>query len=836
MSFVLYPLHPVYSKVAFVEVILPVPVGATFTYRVPEEMDGQVSVGSRVIVPFGKKKFYTGIVSAFVPQAPAPFTVKDVTYVLDSFAIVRHPQLRFWEWLAEYYLCTVGEVYKAAVPSGLKIESETQFERNPDFEASDLAALSEKEQIVYHLLSEKGKLAAKDIEKETGFSNIPALTQKMFAKGVIVVSESLVNRYRAKKETYVRISMERGDTDALADAFAKVKGAPKQEAMLLTLLQISDFTQSAKPLVEVRLNDLVEKSKLTTAIVKSLIDKGIVEKYTKETSRFKYVGVRVGEPPQLSQPQTKALNEICSHFSEKGIVLLRGVTSSGKTEIYIHLIHRVLRQGLPVLYLVPEIALTTQLTTRLQKVFGDRLLVYHSKFTDNERVEIWQRLLHSVEPLVVLGARSAVFLPFSKLGLVVVDEEHDQSYKQFDPAPRYNARDAAIMLAYMHGAKTLLGSATPAIDTYYKATTGKYGLVELTERFQGISLPFIQVTDMASEHKKKAVKGSLALNTISAVRNDVQAGKQAIIFHNRRGYAPMAHCTQCQYIPQCQYCDVTLTYHKYTNSLVCHYCGAVYPLPQVCPVCKEPAIEVVGYGTERIEDEVAEIFSDAKVLRMDLDTTRNKNSYERLITDFSRHKADILVGTQMVTKGLDFGDVSMVAVVNADSMIRYPDFRSAERAFNMLEQVAGRAGRRGEPGKVVIQTREPQHPVILFVREHDYCGFYAHELEERRAFAYPPFTKLIYIYLKHKDERELDNIASVYADRLRSLFGTRVSGPAKPTVAKVQLMYIRQIMLKIELNASMKKVKDILRGLQAELHASMPSMRGLVLYYDVDPS
>ncbi|MDE6691914.1 MAG: primosomal protein N', partial [Muribaculaceae bacterium] len=456
-------------------------------------------------------------------------------------------------------------------------------------------------------------------------------------------------------------------------------------------------------------------------------------------------------------------------------------------------------------------------------------------FTDNERVEIWKRLLNSNEPLVILGTRTAMFLPFAKLGLVVVDEEHDQSYKQFERAPRYNARDAAIMLAHMHGAFTLLGSATPSIETYYKASIGKYGLVELSKRYKDATLPEIIVTDMSLESKKKAVEGSFALSTIADIRKQVEDGRQVIVFHNRRGFAPMAHCTQCQYIPKCKYCDVTLTYHKNTNALVCHYCGSTYPLPDTCPVCKEPSIEVVGYGTERIADQVESLFPDAKCLRMDLDTTRNKNSYDKMISDFSAHKADILVGTQMVSKGLDFGDVSLAAVVNADAMIHFPDFRSAERSFNILQQVAGRAGRRDNDGKVIIQTRTPSHPVITFVKAQDYKSFYLSEIEERRMFAYPPFARLIYIYLKHKDETELDNISFIYADRLRGLFGTRVTGPTKPSVAKVQLYHIRQIMLKVELNASMAKVKEILKNLHSSLHSSIPSMRQLVIYYDVDP-
>lgn len=820
---------------SYVNVVLPLPLGSAFTYSLPEAMAQQVSVGSRVIVPFGKRKFYTGIITSFAPIAPKEYQVKEVLHVLDKLPIVRHPQLKFWDWLAEYYLCSAGEVYKAAVPSGLKIESETQLEVNPDFDMEDITCLSEREAMVLQLLSSKGKLSAKEIEKETGFKSVAVLMQRMVEKGAAIISEALVEKFRAKKEKCVRLAFKRGDEGAMQEAFMAVKGAPKQEQLLLTLLQLTHFNNRQMPVVEVSQSDLLDRSGATTTILKTLVDKGIAERYTREISRFGMQQIECVTLPELSQAQKGALDAVHQTFRDKGIVLMHGITGSGKTEVYAHAIDHVLRQGLQALYLVPEIALTTQLTSRLRAFFGNRLVVYHSKFSDNERVEIWNRLLHTNEPLVIVGARSAVFLPFAKLGLVVVDEEHDQSYKQFDPAPRYNARDAAIMLAHMHGAKTLLGSATPSIETYYKAVSGKYGLVTLSERYQGTEMPTIEIVDLGKERKMRAMRGAFSRRMIEAVGNAMAEGKQAIIFHNRRGYAPHAHCTQCQYIPKCQYCDVSLTYHKASNSLVCHYCGVHYPYPETCPACKSKAIEVVGYGTEKIEDEVEEIFQNRRVLRMDLDSTRNKNSYSDIIDQFSSHKADLLVGTQMVTKGLDFGNVSVVGVLNADALIHYPDFRSSERAFNMLEQVSGRAGRREEKGLVVIQTSEPDHPIIKYVEAHDYQGYYEHELEERQAFSYPPFARMIYINLKHRDERELDHLATIYATKLRELFGTRVFGPTKPPVARIQSLYIRQIMLKFELTASMTKIKEIIRGLQGQLHAAIPEMRSLLLNYDVDP-
>lgn len=815
----------------YITVILPLPVAGTFTYRVPPEDAGRVTVGSRVIVPFGKRKFYTGIVTSFDENPPQTYTIKDIISVPDSEPVLRHPQLRLWEWISEYYLCSVGEVYKSAVPPGLKIESETKFELNPDFDASGLDSLPAKEVEVMKLLDDKGALSAKDIEKETGFSSTPTMLQTMIKRGSVIVSESLVDRYRPQREHLVKLTFGRGDAEAVSRAFVKVKGAPKQEKMLLTLLHLSQMATNDG----VTVASLLETSQGTSATLKALTDKGVAEKFTRDVSRFHYSGAPAAGVAALTSSQQVALSEIHSSFAEHNTTLLHGITSSGKTEVYTHLAQHVLQQGRQVLYLVPEIALTTQLTTRLQNVFGDKVIVYHSKFTDNERVDIWRRLLHSNEPYIVLGARSALFLPFAKLGLVIVDEEHDPSFKQFDPAPRYNARDTAIMLAYMHGAKTLLGSATPAIDTYYKALGGKYGLVKLTGRYGGAHVPEIEIVNMARERQRKMVKGSFAISTIDEIKSAVEQGKQAIVFHNRRGFAPMARCTQCQYIPKCTRCDVSLTYHKRANTLMCHYCGASYPMPAVCPACKEPTVEIVGYGTERVEDEVEEIFSGARSLRMDLDTTRSKNSYARIIDTFSSHKADILVGTQMVTKGLDFGDVTVVAVINADAVINYPDFRSAERAYNMLEQVSGRAGRRDNAGKVVIQTRNPEHPVIGFLRSHDYDAFYAHEIEERRAFSYPPFSRVINIVLRHRDERELDEIASTYAARLRQLFGSRVNGPTVPFVSRIRNLYIRQLMLKVELNASMSKVKEILRDVHAALHASMSSMRGLIIHYDVDP-
>ena len=817
----------------YAEVILPLPLNATFTYRIPEAMTDSVKVGYRVIVQFGAKKYYTGIVSSISHIAPEGFEVKDIVSIIDTHPIVKHPQLKLWQWISDYYLCALGDVYKAAVPAGLKIESETIVELNSDFELSNEHQLNEREIIVYQLLDHEGKLSPSEIEKKTGFKNCIDILNRMLTMGAIIISEKLIERYRSKKETYVKI-VAKQESEDIHRLFEAVKGAKKQETMLLALIEMSGFSRKDSELIEVSRAQLLERTGLTTAIVSALAKKGIIEIYQKEINRFKFNGVVTNKLPILSEAQSIALDEIHKSFTDHDITLLHGVTSSGKTEIYIHLISYILQRGDQALFLVPEIALTTQLTRRLQKVFGDRVLIYHSRFSDNERVDIWKKLLNGSEPCVIIGARSSLFLPFSRLGIVIVDEEHESSYKQYDPAPRYNARDIATVLASMHGAKTLLGSATPSIETYHKAKIGKYGFVELLQRYENVTLPKIEVVDMTTSRKRYLTKGSFATNTIAASKEALEKGNQVIIFHNRRGFAPLARCKQCAWTPKCEHCDVSLTYHRFQHQLVCHYCGASYPLPNVCPSCKEPAVEILGYGTERVEDEVANLFPDHRILRMDLDTTRNKDGYENIIDDFSNHKADILVGTQMVTKGLDFGDVSMVAILNADSIINFPDFRSTERAFNMLEQVSGRAGRRTEQGAVIVQTSNPTHPVINFLKNHDYVGFFNHEIEERKLFNYPPFTRVIYIYLKHRDNNNLSEISTIYASRLRELFGNRVFGPEEPMISRIQSLYIRKIMLKIEINASMKKVKQILRDTYEQMH-QLPRMKGMIVYYDVDP-
>lgn len=818
----------------YAEVILPLPLYSTFTYDVPEELEELIQIGSRVLVQFGKKKYYTAIVEFIHSNTPA-YEVKPLMALLDASPIVRYPQIKLWRWIADYYLCSVGEVYKAAVPSGLKPESETYISFNKDWELPDRIALSDHEEMIIHLMEEKKRLRISDIEKELKIKGSARIINRLLELGILEIAEKVVERYKAKKKAFVELTIPQSDQDALHAFFDNVSRSRLQEKTLISFLDLSGWLKKNIAPAEVERDELLAKAGSSPGVLKAMVDKGIFRVVRKSINRFN-IGVDNHSPilSPLSEPQKKALDAIRKSFSENAVTLLHGVTGSGKTEIYSHLMAASLADGNQVLYLVPEISLTTQLTDRLRKVFGDRLLVYHSKFSDNERVDIWKRLLTSNEPLIILGVRSSVFLPFAKLGLVIVDEEHESSYKQYDPAPRYNARDAATVLASMHGAKTLLGSATPSIETYYKALNGKYGLVSLDVRFQGATLPDVEIVDMKDQRKRKQNKGMLSAPLRLALRDTLDSGRQAIVFQNRRGFAPVVVCSQCGWTPKCVNCDVSMVYHKNTGQLRCHYCGFSKELPKLCPACGQNSIEIYGYGTERIAEELHQEYEGYRVARMDLDTTRNKDAYQEIIEEFAQHQTDILVGTQMVSKGLDFGKVNTVGVVNADTLLNFPDFRSNERAFNMLEQVAGRAGRRDEKGTVYIQTTQTSSPVLRYLSSHDYLSFYKHEIEERENFAYPPFTKIINIYIKNKDAAACDIAAVIFSNELRKVFGARVLGPEKPFVSRVALWYLQSIMLKVEAGASMKKVKNILREIFAKV-ANEKNMKSSVIYYDVDP-
>mgnify|MGYP000833984101 FL=1 len=764
---------------------------------------------------------------------PQGYEVKEILSILDDRPVLRRPQLRFWEWIADYYLCSVGDVYKAALPSGLKLESETVVTLNAEFEEPDDDRLKEREWMLLAALGKRSRMTVQELEKESGMHNILPVLRRLLEREAVFVSEQIKAHYRPKTETYIRLAFAPGDEAALRSAFERVKQAKKQEVMLLSFLDLSLFMQKGK-LREVSRKALLDRSGVSSAVLGAMVEKGIFEVYKKEISRFDTATFTEGEIAPLSELQQMACNQIVESFREHDVTLLHGVTSSGKTEIYAHLIQRVLAEGRQVLYLVPEIALTTQLTNRLRKMFGDKLVIYHSKFSDNERVEIWTTLLDSREPRLVLGVRSSIFLPFADLGLVIVDEEHETSYKQYDPAPRYHARNAAIVLASMHGAKTLLGTATPAIETYFNARQGKYGLVELKKRFNDVELPEIIPVDVKEMRKKNRMQGNFTPELLNRMQHALQAGEQVILFQNRRGFAPMVECKQCAWVPKCEHCDVSLTYHKRYNQLTCHYCGYTYEIPKVCPACGQPTIGVMGFGTERIEEDVARLFPEVPVSRMDLDTTRSRNAYEQIIDDFSKGKNKILIGTQMITKGLDFDRVSVVGILSADQMMNFPDFRAHERAFQMMEQVSGRAGRKNKKGVVVLQTSDPSSPLIQQVIAHDYEGMYNRQLAERKAFSYPPYTRLIYIYLKHRDETLLQELAVRYTTALREVFGSRVLGPDNPPVARIQSLYIRKVALKMELAASMSRVKEILRQVYENMLVD-DRFKSLLLYYDVDP-
>lgn len=817
----------------FVDVILPLPLQASFTYALPPEMDGQVQIGCRVVVSFGRKKFYTGIVRNVHYLKPQEYEVKEVSAVLDEHPILVPLQFRFWEWLADYYLCTQGDVYKAALPSGLKLESETVVEYNPDFEATE--PLSEREQKVLDLLAVEPEQTVTRLEKESGLKNILAVVKSLLEKDALFVKEELKRTYKPKTETRVRLTEAARNERRLHFFFDELqRRAPKQLDLLMKYIELSGCL-GGREVKEVSKAELLKRSGATPAVFSGLVDKGVFEVYQQEVGRLETVSQAVMSLNELNIHQQRAFDEIRVSFREKNVCLLHGVTSSGKTEIYIHLIDEAIRQGKQVLYLLPEIALTTQITERLKRVFGSRLGIYHSKFPDAERVEVWQKQL-SHEPYdIILGVRSSLFLPFQRLGLVIVDEEHENTYKQQDPAPRYHARNAAIVLASMCGAKTLLGTATPSVESWYNATEGgKYALVELKERYKEIQLPEIIPVDIKELQRKKRMNGPFSPLLLQYVREALEQKEQVILFQNRRGFAPMIECHTCGWVPKCKNCDVSLTYHKGLNQLTCHYCGYTQPVPRQCPACEGVDLRNRGFGTEKIEDDVKAIFPEVRVARMDLDTTRTRTAYERIIHDFQQGRTDILIGTQMVSKGLDFDHVSVVGILNADTMMNYPDFRAYERAFQLMAQVAGRAGRKNKRGRVVLQTKSIDHPIIPQVMHNDFEGMVAGQLVERQLFRYPPYYRLVYVYLKHRNEQLLDVMAQTMAAKLRAVFGARVLGPDKPPVARIQTLFIRKIVLKIETNAPMARARQLLVQVQQEMVAE-DRFKSLIVYYDVDP-
>ena len=817
----------------FADVILPLPLHSCFTYSLPDEWADEVQIGCRVVVPFGRKKYYTAIVRNVHYCAPTEYEVKEVSALLDARPILLPRQFKFWEWLSDYYLCTQGDVYKAALPSGLKLESETIVEYNPDFESD--VCLPEKEQKILDMLSADPEQCVTKLEKETGIKNILSVIKSLLDKEAIFVKEELRRTYKPKTETRVRLTAAARNEHRLHIFFDELqRRAPKQLDLLMKYLELSGYL-SGRDIKEVSKAELLQRTYATPAVFNGLVDRGVFEVYQQEIGRIDKALLKEVIPVNpLNEHQQRAYHSILENFQSKNVCLLHGVTASGKTEVYIHLIEETIRQGKQVLYLLPEIALTAQITERLQRVFGSRLGIYHSKFPDAERVEIWQKQLSEADYDIILGVRSSVFLPFRNLGLVIVDEEHENTYKQQDPAPRYHARNAAIVLASMYGAKTLLGTATPSVETWHNATSGKYGLVELKERYKEIQLPEIIPVDIKELHRKKKMNGPFSPLLLQYIREALEQKEQVILFQNRRGFAPMIECNTCGWVPKCKNCDVSLTYHKGLNQLTCHYCGYTYQLPRICPACEGTDLRNRGFGTEKIEDDIKALFPDARVARMDLDTTRTRTAYERIISDFQQGKTDILIGTQMVSKGLDFDHVSIVGILNADTMLNYPDFRAYERAFQLMAQVAGRAGRKNKRGRVVLQTKSIDHPIIPQVIANDYEAMVGGQLAVRQMFHCPPYYRLVYVYLKNRNETLLDLMAQTMAAKLRTVFGNRVLGPDKPPVARVQTLFIRKIVLKIETNAPMARARELLVQVQKEMVAE-DRFKSLIVYYDVDP-
>ena len=816
----------------FIDVILPLSVPNLYTYRIPYELNGFVCLGQRVVIPFGRSKLYTAIVKK-IHNTPPQYTTKYIEFILDEQPIVTAIQLKLWDWISEHYMCHIGEVMLAALPSSLKLASETKVLINDRFEG-DLSTLSDQEYLIKDALELRSVLSLAEIGEILDIKTVYPIVKRLIDKGVVVAEEELKESYRPKKEKYVELAAEYQNEEKIEALFDELKRAVKQQELLMLYLQMSNYFANK---VEVKKTELLNKASSSPAVLKGLYEKGVLTEYALEIGRFKeYEGAR-NDTKELSDIQKLALSSVEKSFEEKNICLLHGVTGSGKTEVYVELINKHIAKGEQVLYLLPEIALTTQMINRLRKYFGDKIGIYHSKFSPNERVEVWNAVLknklHKYD--VLLGARSAVFLPFDNLGLIIVDEEHETSFKQHDPAPRYNARDTAYVLAKMHGAKVLLGSATPSIETMYSAKEGKIGLVEMKKRFGNVQLPEILCADIGEHKKKKIMHGIFSEFLITEMKDVLERKEQIILFQNRRGYAPRWTCEVCGWVPMCTRCDVSLTYHKYTHKLNCHYCGYTISPPNKCDACGSSEIKMLGFGTEKIEEEISiHLSSDVKIQRMDLDTTRSKFAYQNIINDFENREIDILVGTQMVTKGLDFDNVSLVGVLNADDMLYYPDFRAFERAYQLMTQVSGRAGRKKHRGKVIVQTHTPEHWIIQKVMQNDYDGMYDQELYERKNYQYPPFYRLIRLTVRHKEKEITDSASAELAKMLQIKLGNRILGPEYASIPRIKNVYNKIVTIKFERSASVAKVKGYLLNNLANLK-QIDGYKSVRVKIDVDP-
>jgi primosomal protein N' (replication factor Y) len=819
----------------FVEVILPVPIHKLFTYRLPRELDERIKTGVRVIVPFGSRRILTGVVERIHTTPPREYEAKYVLEVLDETEIISNKQVQLYHWMAGYYMCSIGEVLNAAMPSGLKLSSESMIQLHPSFdEEGTQLEFSEKESIVLRALKEK-PLPYTDVAAMLGVKNIYGLVRSLSAKDAIILFEAVKEKYRPKKEKRIRLKESFASKKAMEKMFHAIEGKPKQEAVLLKYLQLvpvfhnADLNKTGVKKSHI-LDEEISESSLAT-----LVRNKILEEFEVVVPRFDPQDVAVAPPLLLSEKQEKARNEILTGFDAHGTVLLMGVTGSGKTEIYIDLIRRAIEGGSQVLYLLPEIALTTQIVQRLQRTFGSAMGIYHSRFSDAERVEVWNGILLGKFKFVV-GVRSAVFLPFDNLGLIIVDEEHDPSYKQHEPSPRYHARDVALVMGQHHNAKVILGSATPSTESWYNSKAGKFQLVKLDERFGAATLPDIVFADQLKERRQKSNKGDFSSILLREIKDTLKNKNQVILFQNRRGYAPVVQCEDCRWIPRCVNCDVSLTYHQFSHALVCHYCGFREDLPKKCPVCESRRILTMGYGTEKLEEDVQTHFEEAKIKRMDYDTTRTKGGYEALIDSFQDGETDILVGTQMVTKGLDFDRVSLVGIFDADRMMHFPDFRSYERAFQLITQVSGRAGRRETKGRVVIQTFNSAHELFGFVKTNNQTGFLEWQLRDREEHFYPPYSRLIQATIKHTDVKIAAGAALIFTNLSRTkITQARIFGPGDPMVNRIRNEYLKTVLFKIPRNQG--KLPDIKEKLLAIAHQvnNQKEFRQVKIQFDVDP-
>lgn len=812
----------------FIEVILPLSLAKTFTYRISEAEFHFIKKGMRVAVPFGKSKIYTALVLDVHENAPTLYEAKEIHQILDEVPIATEIQIKHWLWVANYYMCGIGDVYRGAFPSGLLLESETIISHKPDVVVND-SELSDDEFLIYEALHHQSSLKIQEITSILNKKNILPILQKLIAKDIIFLDEEIKETYKPKLVRYVKLHSKYESDNGLAQLLEVLKSANKQKEIVLTYFQLN--ASEKKPIT---VKKLTEVSNVTAAVVKALVEKEIFEEYYLQHDRVTFNGEVSDKELQLSEAQENAFSGIKNSFLEKEVCLLHGVTSSGKTEIYIKLIEEYLQTGKQVLYLLPEIALTTQLVSRLRFHFGDKVAVFHSKYSNNERVEVWKQTLeNSPKAQIVIGARSALFLPFNDLGLLIVDEEHEQTFKQTDPAPRYHARDAAIVLANFHKAKVLLGSATPSIETYFNAQNDKYGLVTLSERYKNVRLPEVLLVDLKDKHFRKKMTGHFSDLLIEEIAESMSLGEQVILFQNRRGYSPIIECLTCGHVPHCQQCDVSLTYHKHKNQLRCHYCGYSIAKPTNCHNCSSIDLTTKGFGTEQIEQELASLFPKAKTARMDQDTTRGKFGFEKIIDTFKNREIDILVGTQMLAKGLDFDNVGLVGIMNADNMLHHPDFRAFERSFQMMTQVAGRAGRSEKQGKVVIQTYNPNHNTIQQVTNHNYIGMYKEQLYDRQIYRYPPYFRIIKLTLKHKDFDKLKEGAMWLYQVLSQNLGMPVLGPEEPAISRIRNEYIRTILIKIPNNLHLGNTKKTIQKMLNSFEA-VAQYRAIKVVVNVD--